>query len=188
MSGKYGLMVHYLIPNLWSIDGIRYRNPEAVVDAFDLDVFMGNFDATGAEWLIFTIGQNTGFYCSPNATLDRLAGPGHCTKRDLLMEIATAVKARGKRFIAYLPCEVYGNKTLHEPLVWDTTPGSLQKEFQQRYTDVIKEWSLRLGRCGWASCWMAGGSMVILTLTRFQQRVTIGRCGWQLCAPAILRQ
>ncbi|MBN2641075.1 MAG: hypothetical protein JXR78_05450 [Victivallales bacterium] len=155
MSGRYGIMVHYLLPQLWSVDGVSYKDPDKVVNAFDLDIFMRDFDATHSEWLIFTIGQNTGYYCSPNDSLEYFVGSGHCTKRDLLLEIARAVKQRGKRFIAYLPCEVFGNESIKKPLGWEDVPGSKQTVFQQRYTQIIEEWSLRLDNLldGW---WLDG--------------------------------
>ncbi|MGC8977662.1 MAG: hypothetical protein ACP5OB_08625, partial [Candidatus Ratteibacteria bacterium] len=36
-------------------------------------------------WLIFTIGQNSGFYCSPNKTYDEIVGrkESRLSKRDL---------------------------------------------------------------------------------------------------------
>jgi hypothetical protein len=90
MSVKYGLMVHYLPSALESCDGsISNPSPEEVEDLLDVDLFMRDFDASGAEWLIFTLGQNTGFYNSPNAVI----GSGHCLKRDIVKEIATAVFA-----------------------------------------------------------------------------------------------
>ncbi len=39
--------------------------------------------ATGAKYLLFTIGQNSGHYCTPNAAYDRIAGitPSKCSRR-----------------------------------------------------------------------------------------------------------
>ena len=74
--------------------GPYIRDLNRAVDAFDLDRFLQDFQRTGADWLIFTIGQNTSYYASPNATLDRLAGPGHCSQRDLVFEIAQRLRKR----------------------------------------------------------------------------------------------
>ena len=158
MEGNYGLMVHWLAPNFdgsgktpLAIKRNYLEDLNAAVDAFDLDLFMKEFDKTGAKWLIFTIGQNTGTYASPNAAIDSLAGPGHTSKRDLVLEIAKAVKQRGKRFIAYLPCEIKANTTLHEGFGWTTEQGTNQATFQENYLKVICEWSLRFGNLcdGW---------------------------------------
>lgn len=151
MAGNYGLMVHYLLPKVYGPGNERSDDIDFLADNFDLDGFLEDFEATGAEWLIFTIGQNTGCYASPNSTLEEFAGPGHTTRRDLIFEIAHAVKQRGKRFIAYLPCEVSANTSLHKPLGWITAPGTNQAEFQNRYLEVIREWACRYGNSldGW---------------------------------------
>ena len=148
MSGKYGLMVHWLFPKY---GGENSENINKLTNAFDLDAFMRDFDATGAQWLIFTIGQNSGAYASPNAALQKYCGAGHSSERDLVLEIAKAIKKRGKKFIAYLPCEVRANKSLHDGLQWNDDRLDPKTEFQKRYTEIIREWSLRLGEnCdGW---------------------------------------
>lgn len=68
------------------------------------------FSESKADWLIFTIGQNTGYYNSPNAYLDA-ALPGRTPKRDLVPEIAERVHRMGTRFVAYLPAEVCMQRT-----------------------------------------------------------------------------
>ena len=148
MSGKFGLMVHWLFLGYNGGDSGKINE---IADAFDLDAFMRDFDATGAEWLVFTIGQNTGAYASPNAALEKYCGPGHTSKRDLVLEIAREVKKRGKKFIAYLPCEVRGNKSVREGFAWNDDKADPKTEFQKRYTEVVREWALRLGKnCdGW---------------------------------------
>lgn len=152
MEGKYGLMVHWLSPNYDGTGKIplaikrKYLTDlNEAVNAFDLDLFMKEFDKTGAEWLIFTIGQNTGTYASPNSIIDSLAGPGHTPKRDLVLEIARAVKQKGKRFIAYLPCEIKSNTTLHKGFEWTTELDTDQAAFQKNYLKAVREWSLRFG-------------------------------------------
>ena len=51
----------------------------------------------------------------------------------------------GKRFIAYLPCEVAGNLALHQGFAWNTEEGTDQAEFQRRYLLAIREWAERFG-------------------------------------------
>jgi len=152
MKGKNGIMVHWLF--------LRYdeKNPEQndkTANAFNLEAFMKDFDATGAEWLIFTIGQNSGGYASPNSVIDKYCGAGHTSKRDIVLEVAKAVHERGKRFIAYIPCEVRGNKTVRKGFEWNDDINDPKLEFQKRYTDALREWSLRYGKLcdGW---WVDG--------------------------------
>jgi hypothetical protein len=62
-----------------------------------------------------------------------------------VFDIAKAVKNRGKRFIAYLPCEIKANTTLHAGLEWTTEPGTDQAAFQKNYVKIVREWSERFG-------------------------------------------
>ncbi len=147
-QGNYGLMVHYLVPGVAPERGETNRNVDEVVDGFDLDRFIEEFKSTGADWLIFTIGQNTGHYSSSNAALDRIAGPGHTSRRDLVLEIAQRVKALRKHFIAYLPAEVCAQKWFHEAFAWNVSD---QTEFQKRYLQVVADYAKKFGKLldGW---------------------------------------
>ncbi|MBM3477564.1 MAG: hypothetical protein FJX75_30210, partial [Armatimonadetes bacterium] len=87
-EGSYGLMVHYLISPPGDTPEARTAEFDRIVNGFDLDAFIEQFESTGADWLIFTIGQNTGYYCSPNEWLDARL-PGHTSRRDLILQIAT---------------------------------------------------------------------------------------------------
>jgi hypothetical protein len=151
MKGKYGLMVHWIAPGPPPQYGTYIKDLNEAVNGFKIDEFMADFDKTGAEWLIFTIGQNRGYYSSPNSVIDSLAGPGHTSHRDLVLEIAKALKQRGKKFIAYLPCEVRGNSSMQKGFGWNTQPGTDQAQFQDKYLRAIREWAVRYGEYldGW---------------------------------------
>lgn len=147
-EGPFGMMVHWIAPGPAPEEGEWIQDLDKAVDAFQLERFLEQFEASGAAWLIFTIGQNSTYYASPNATLDRLCGPGHCSTRDLVLELAEGVHRLGKRFLPYLPAEVSAPTALHEGFAWNPTD---QTEFQHRYTDFIREYALRLGESydGW---------------------------------------
>jgi hypothetical protein len=134
-EGSYGIMVHYLISPPGETPEARAAEFDRIVDGFGVDGFIEQFASTGADWLIFTIGQNTGYYCSPNEWLDARL-PGHTSKRDLPREIATRLETLGKRFIAYLPSEVYGQtEEVHEAFAWNPAD---QSEFQRRYQEFVR--------------------------------------------------
>lgn len=148
-KGSFGIMVHWLVPGTAPEHAEPTSDLNKAVDSFDAHRFLQQFEASGADWLIFTIGQNSGCYASPNATLDRLAGPGHCSRRDLVMEIARGVHNQGKRFIAYLPAEVAGQaEGIKRAFAWNPTD---QSEFQRRYQAFVREYAERFGRLldGW---------------------------------------
>ena len=138
MAGKRGMMVHWLFGEPGRID--------YYVNGFDINKFMADFDATKSDYLVFTVGQNAGVYASPNSKITGYAGEGHCPTRDLVGEIAAAVHARGKKFIAYLPCELNANTTLHEGFGWPAAgSGKDMSTFQARWLEVITEWAVRWG-------------------------------------------
>lgn len=151
--GKFGMMVHWIAPGPAPEKGEWIRDLDRAVDRFDLDRFLEQFKQSGADWLIFTLGQNTGFYASPNATLDAWAGPGHTSRRDLALEIATGVHAQKKRFIAYLPAEVNAqSEVIHRAFQWNPKD---QSAFQKRYQAFIREYAERFGR--WLDGWWFDG-------------------------------
>ncbi len=145
MSGKYGLMIHYLPPELEGRDGFRSNDVDEITARFDVETFLRQFLETGAEWLIMTLGQNTGFYNAPNEVIDRRAGPGHCARRDLVREIAVSLRENDKRLILYLPCEIHKNRSMIEPFGWCEEPGTPQLKFQKRWLEVIRFWAEAYG-------------------------------------------
>jgi hypothetical protein len=147
-DGTYGLMTHYLIAPPGTTPEERTAAFNKTVDAFDVDFFVKQFEESRADWLIFTIGQNTGYYCSPNVFLDRVAA-GHTSKRDLVLELAQRVHKLGKRFIAYLPAEVAGQSDeIKKAFGWNPAD---QGEFLKSYLEFVREYSKVLGKScdGW---------------------------------------
>lgn len=149
VQGSFGMMVHWLTPGTYPRQGEQITDFNTAVDAFDLEGLLNQFRASGADWLIFTIGQNTGYYASPNSLLEELAGSGHTSQRDLVLEVAKGVKSQGKRFVAYLPSEVKAqSEEIHRAFAWNPKD---QSEFQTRYTAFVREYSERYGSLldGW---------------------------------------
>jgi hypothetical protein len=96
----FGLMFHYEV----------FRNHTAAsfnkaVESFKVVRFADAVESSNAGYVIFTVGQHWGRYCSPNAAYERLlgVGPGVWTsRRDLIMEIARELKRRNIRLILYM--------------------------------------------------------------------------------------
>ncbi len=75
-DAKFGVMTHYL-GALPSSDGGAELTAEkwnAQIDAFDVPGLVRQIASTGAKYHLFTLGQNSGHYCAPNATYDRFVG------------------------------------------------------------------------------------------------------------------
>ena len=101
-QGGFGLMTHYLVSPKGSTPQEKTADLNRIVDGFDVDQYMRQFDESGADWLIFTLGQGTGYLSSRNEFIDRLEA-GFSPHRDLIPEIGRQLHQRGKRLIIYLP-------------------------------------------------------------------------------------
>ncbi len=154
MVGGKGVFAHYLI-NADLLPRLGEFNAEALADQLaDMK----------ADWFCFTLGQNSGAYCAPNAAYDRLCGyaPGtHCATRDIPAEIAAALKKRGIRFLLYLPCQpANGDAVAEAALGFPAGPANSDRVINaaaaEKWSEVIEEWSRRYGEsvAGW---WFDGG-------------------------------
>jgi len=145
-NAKYGVFVHFL-------GGGSQWNQK--VNSFNVETFADQIARTKAGYVIFTLGQNSGYYCSPNTAYEKYAGyqiGERCSKRDLPMELAEALARRGIRFMLYLPSRspqrdkkaMTGLNDVHE-----RQPAP--QEFTRKWSAVIREWSLRYGSkiSGW---------------------------------------
>jgi hypothetical protein len=145
-EARWGIMVHYLADWRARTDSIK-MSPEKwneLVDRFNADSLAEQIKSTGAGYLIFTIGQNSGYYLSPNKTYERLTGiTNKISKRDLIADLSDALRKRGLKFIVYLPSGApNGDSVAKKKLEWTNGPYP-NKEFQQNWEAIIKEWSLR---------------------------------------------
>lgn len=145
MSGRWGIMVHWIAPGPAPEIGIRVRDLQTAVNRFNLPRFVEDLRESGASWVIFTLGQNTGVYVGRNEYLTQNGLSGLQSDRDLALELATAVKVAGLRFIAYLPAEVGGSRQVQTLFKWDAPA---KQEFEEAYLPFVKAYSDHLG----ASC------------------------------------
>jgi len=143
-EGSFGVMTHYLIQPQGATPEEKTADLNRIVDRFDLDTYIRQIDETGADWLIFTLGQTTGYLCSPNAYLDERA-PGLTPRRDIVLEIARRLHAAGKRLILYLPSEQNADPVIKAALKADT------EGYTQRYFEFLRAYSLKFGSLhdGW---------------------------------------
>src|ERR1700690_3617369 len=87
-AARWGVMNHYLAD--WiartTHEPMTIERWNALVDHFDVDTLAEQLKSAGAAYYQISIGQNSGYYLSPNATYDRLTGikPGKCSRRDLV--------------------------------------------------------------------------------------------------------
>ncbi|HTU24518.1 MAG TPA: hypothetical protein VMF30_03920 [Pirellulales bacterium] len=139
-EGSFGVMTHYLPQPAGATAAEQTDDLNRLADQFDLDTFVGQFQETGADWLILTLGQQSGFLASANPVFDAVT-PGHTPRRDVVMEIAQRLKTLGKRLILYFPAE-------SDPAV---QLGPRGEAYLERYFEFIRQYSLKFGTLhhGW---------------------------------------
>ncbi len=172
----WGVFSHYLAENLvgsgWDITADEWNN---AVDSFGVDVFADQLEQVGARYHVITIGQNSGFFLGPNATYDEIVGHevSHCSRRDLIAEIAEDLLGRGIHTLVYLPSGAPDRderaKTMFQWRAGEhhfhrRPPGGKDEEgrpwgelnprlsgFQRRWEAVIADWAGRWGTLvrGW---------------------------------------
>ena len=149
MQGKTGAFMHYL----FGADGFK------TIDKFDVNGVVAQLVDMKADYFCLTLGQNSGYYLSPNDVYEAIAGypkASRCTPRDVPAEFIKALKPHGIKFMLYLPCQTpnrdaqaaarfgfgesakYGDRKL--------TP-----EGVVNWAKVIEVWSRRYGKdvSGW---------------------------------------
>ncbi len=154
-AARWGVATHYLGTPEQSAESWQ-----AQVDAFDVVGLATQVASMGAGYLLFTLGQNSGHYCSPNAKYDEFTGiaPSKLSRRDLLLELADALALHGVALMAYLPsggpaydhlaCERLGWEWGYEggwPNGYQVLTHKRLVHFQHKWEAVIREWSERWG-------------------------------------------
>ena len=180
-EAKWGVFIHYLASPASSLGKSAMTVPEwnRRIDNFNAEQLAGQLAEVGAGYCFLTLGQNSGFYLSPNSTYDAIVGhePSHCSRRDLVSDLHDALSRHGIKLLVYvtntapMQDEVAIEKLKCTPPWEDRDPlwcglkvgdlkplpgvDSRMTEFQHHWEAVIREWSLRWGRkvSGW---WIDG--------------------------------
>jgi alpha-L-fucosidase len=165
-DAHWGVFTHYMADTV--LQGAAVDTWNEAVNSFDVNGLAAMLKAVGAGYYVITLGQNSGFYCSPNAAYDQHVGiaPSKCSARDLVADLYEALHPKGIRLMVYLPSgapdrDEAAMKALEwkpgkHPL-WDkrkAEPGDEDarlESFQRKWEEVIREWSVRWGKkvSGW---------------------------------------
>jgi hypothetical protein len=177
-AARWGVLCHYLAspPSWQGVSDFTPENWNRQVDAFDVPGLAAQLAATGTRYFFLTLGQNSGYFCAPNATYDSLVPhrPSRLSRRDLVAELADALAPHGIRLMVYLPSHAPAmDRVAVEALVctprwdasaWGLRPGSYLAgpeaddrltTFQRHWEAIIREWSERWGRQVWG-WWIDG--------------------------------
>ena len=152
---RFGVMTHYLADWQAQVHHLEMSVDRwnQLVDGFDAEGIARQLESVGAGYYQISLGQNSGYYLSPNAAYDRITGiqPGKCSRRDLVADLYEALHKRGIRLLVYLPSGAPAqDKAADAALEWRNGPVP-NREFQRKWEQVIREWSERWGRkvSGW---------------------------------------
>jgi Alpha-L-fucosidase len=170
MRGRWGVFLHYLADGASATDApdLDADTWNRRVDSFAVDRFADAVATAGAAWVGLTLGQNSGFYCSPNPVYDSIVGrsPSRLSRRDLVGDLAVALERRGLRTMAYLPSHApsLDRQAVHAlrcTPAWDCKAWSMRPEtldpdarartderltaFQEYWQAIITHWSQRWG-------------------------------------------
>src|SRR4051794_28992187 len=154
-EAKWGVMTHYLADWQTRTNNLQLSVEQwnRMVDGFDVEKMAKQLESVGASYYLISIGQNSGYYLSPNKAYDRITGnqPSKCSKRDLVADLSAARQKRNIRLMVYLPSGAPGgDKAAMSALEWRNGPYP-NREFQKKWEEIIREWSTRWGRkvSGW---------------------------------------
>lgn len=141
-DARWGVFSHFLphMPSAPVPQDMTAAHWATRVNGFRADALADQLSSVNAAYYFITIGQAGDYFCSPNATYERLFGPSHgrLSSRDLIADIAKALGPKGIRLCVYLPA------------LGAATPAD-----QPRWQAVIREWSQRWGAA--VSAWWIDG-------------------------------
>jgi hypothetical protein len=152
---RWGVMMHFLADWIAGSSGepMTVETWNALIDAFDTEALAAQLEAAGAGYYLISIGQNSGYYLSPNATYDTFVGiqPSKLSRRDLIADLAASLQKRHIKLLVYLPSGApNGDAVARQALQWQNGP-QRNAEFQRKWEAIIREWSQRWGTTvsGW---------------------------------------
>jgi hypothetical protein len=154
-QAQWGVMTHYLSDWQSRVNNIPMSVEQwnKMIDAFDVEALTKQLESTGAKYYQITLGQNSGYYLSPNPVYDKFVGitPSKLSRRDLVADLYDALSKRNIKLMVYLPSGApAGDKVADAALEWKNGPYPL-KEFQAKWEQIIAYWSKKWGKkvVGW---------------------------------------
>lgn len=175
-DARWGVFMHYLADNTTATAQLTPEIWNRQIDAFDVDGLAAQLAEVGAGYFFLTLGQNSGYFLSPNARYDAIVGyqPSRLAQRDLVADMITALRPYGIPMMVYLPSLAPCNdrqaiERLQCTPSWDPSLVGFRHDsytvqadvderlsaFQRHWEAIIREWSLRWGEevYGW---WIDG--------------------------------
>jgi hypothetical protein len=152
---RWGVMTHYLSD--WQARDHKLEMSvelwNKLINGFDVEAMARRLHSVGAGHYQISIGQNSGYYLSPNAAYDRIVrnNPSKCSHRDLVADLYGPLSQHDIKLMVYLPSGAPAqDKSAVAALEWTNGPHP-NKNFQRKWQQIIEEWSRRWGQkvSGW---------------------------------------
>jgi hypothetical protein len=147
-NSKYGINIAFFpeaYPELREKD-LSDGTWDKMVANFDVNMFVEDVVRTGAKYVIFSVGQTSGYYTSPNLTFMQATNTKlgeYAPRRDLVKDIAIKLKDYNIGLLAYIgsvgPITAPPKITSSFPATNDQADIANRKTFNA----MIREWSLR---------------------------------------------
>ena len=146
----WGVMTHYLADWQSQVNHLDMNVDlwNKMIDGWDVEGMVRRLASVGAGHYQISIGQNSGYYLSPNATYDKITGitPSKCSRRDLVADFYEPLRQRDIKLMVYLPSGApNGDKAAKAALEWQNG-GYPNKNFQRKWEAIVTEWSQRWGK------------------------------------------
>lgn len=164
-NAEYGFFYHFLNDPKNPLPPEEWNR---VVESFDVEKIARQLHILNAGYMFLTIGQNSGYYCAPNAAYDKFMGwtgeNSKCSRRDLLSDFADALAEYGIPLLAYTttqgPCFDFeavrklksippwnnnGNGGNYDAVKQFAGDDPRLREFQLMWNEIHAEWSSRWG-------------------------------------------
>jgi hypothetical protein len=147
-NSKYGINIAFF-PEAYS--GLKGKDLsdgtwDKMVANFDVNAFAKDVVMTGAKYVIFSVGQTSGYYTAPNLTFLQTTNTKlgeYAPRRDLVKDIAIKLKKYNIGLLAYIgsvgPITAPPKITSSFPAINDQADTANRKTFNA----MIREWSLR---------------------------------------------
>jgi Alpha-L-fucosidase len=158
-TSKYGVIIHYLPragtdPILAAPDGTW----NTTIKNVDVNRFASDIQKTGAAYVMFSLGQNSGFYVAPSAVYSSKTGtqPGqYVTERDLIADLSAALNKLGIKLFVYAsvlgPTEAPKSILERFPVPSDQAEATTRETLNAMFEELSKRWGSSVA--GW---WLDG--------------------------------
>ena len=133
---KYGIFVHQVYGLTAAPRGQKITTLDEFANAFDVQAFADQMERMGVEYVYFTLWHKSMYCLAPIQAIEQWL-PGHTSKRDLLGELADALRKKNIKLVIYAHPNDGHDLTSEEQLRVGFADRA--KDGNKKYNDFINE-------------------------------------------------